>query len=91
MNMIKQHRPAYMSGFEDAKIEFETVEELLEIDFVKNFSDQPEFYRFSFSQMDGDPYAGGLMCENNEGRSWWVVGYLIAPVELPDWKPVYAS
>lgn len=92
MNTIKQHRPAYFSGFENKVVLFEDVVELLEIEFVKNFSRQEGFVRYS--QTDQEASYGSrsvmLMAEYNDGYSWWVVGYLDSPVKgLPHWTPKY--
>jgi len=84
MNRIIQHRPAYFSGFENEEHEFETISELLNIDFVKNFSDSKDFYKYSF-----EPDRLYLVAEYKEGKEWWVVGRLDKPVELPAWEPVY--
>lgn len=38
MYKIKQYRPNYFSGFENVIVEFNTIEEFLNIDFVTNFT-----------------------------------------------------
>lgn len=37
MATIKQYRPAFVTGYENQTIEFNSVEELLKIEFVDNF------------------------------------------------------
>jgi hypothetical protein len=96
MNKIKQHRPAYVSGYEDAVVSFTTTEELLNIDFVKNFAKDiggDTFYRFSISPADSPGVRQTLMAEYNNGKKWWVVGFLDTNegITLPQWSPVYDS
>lgn len=80
MNKIKQHIPGYVAGVKRRVAEFETLEQLLDIPWVKLMKDRPGFHRFSLS---GDR----LMAEFQQGRLWFVVGYLDEPVEgLPVWK-----
>jgi len=89
MNKIKQYRPNLVTTTEENKIvSFETTEELLNIDFVKNFSNRDNFYRFSLS-IDNYFNQHSLMAEYDEGREWWVVGFIDNPLEvnLPKWMP----
>ena len=86
---IKQHRPAYFTGFVDVVVEFSTREELFQIDFVKSFSSQKNFSRFSLSENYGRHV---LMAEFDDGYSWWVVGYIDQPpdeIGLHIWEPKY--
>ena len=82
-NRIKQYRPAFFTGYENETVEFTSTEELLEIGFVKNFSRNDNFYRYSLSD-------NALMAEYEDGRKWWVVGYIGYPskVSLPKWEPI---
>jgi len=80
MNAIKQHIPDFCEGFEKALVEFNTLEELLAIDFVKKFSTFPKFHQFSMND-------GHMIAEYRGGREWWVVGRIREPVEgLPAWN-----
>jgi len=74
MNTIKQHIPAFCEGFDKKTAEFNTLEELLGVAFVKNFTRVPTFFRFSQNDRH-------LIAEYRGGREWWVVGYLQKPVE----------
>jgi len=90
MNKIKQYRPNLVTTTEDNQmVEFETTQELLNIDFVKKFSNRNNFYRYS---LDIDNYFNqySLMAEYNDGRDWWVVGFIDNPqdIDLPKWKPI---
>lgn len=83
MNKIKQYRPAFIDCEDDNKeIIFNTTEELLGIDFVKNFSQNGNFYKYSISE-------NHLMAEYENGYEWWVIGYINNPkeVNLPKWIP----
>jgi hypothetical protein len=79
MNKITQYRPAFFEGYENATVEFKSAEELLNIPWVANFANRPDFHKFSVSDEH-------LMAEYRGGREWWVVGLLDKPVaELPKW------
>lgn len=88
MNQIRQHIPGFVDGIEPAEATFSTLDELLSVPFVARFREIVDpgkpFHRFSYSE-DGNL----LMAEYDEGRSWWVVGYLREAVDgLPNWEPV---
>ena len=84
---ITQHRPAYFTGFENEVVHFTTAEDLLRIPFVANFRTLEQFHRYSLWIEDGRPV--GLMAECDEGRRWFVVGFIKGqPPSLPTWKPV---
>ena len=90
MPVIRQHRPAFFEGWENEVVNFNTVEELLAIPFVKNFSDQPNFDKYSISKSDmGDM----LMAEYDGGLIWWVVGHLkeAEDLQIPVWNDHRAS
>lgn len=77
---IKQYRPNYYSGFDNEEADFNSVDELLNISWVKNFSNDRSFYRYSVSD-------DTLMAECNNGYDWYVVGILDSPVSgLPNWR-----
>ena len=85
---ITQHVPNYISGCDPRVTEFESLEELLEIEWVKQWSthdmkDLP-FWRYSESKGKYDII---LMAEWKEGdkHTWWVLGYLSESVGLPEW------
>jgi hypothetical protein len=89
MGTIKQHIPNFVSGFDPVTTEFETLDELLSLDFVKRFNDgDNSFYRFSVNDYSTRVH---LMAEYDEGRKWWVVGYIYGiakdDIGLPQWKP----
>jgi hypothetical protein len=88
MGTIKQHIPNFVSGFDPVIQNFKTLEELLDIDFVKQWSADEDFHQFSIGPYDSRWH---LMAEQNNGKRWWVVGYIIGIVRdelnLPDWKP----
>ena len=80
MNQITEHVPNFI-GMDKPRIsKFKTCKKLLEIPWVKSFSDDPEFYRYS---MDDE----SLMAEYKKGKDWWPVGNIKNPasVDLPKW------
>lgn len=82
MNTITQYRPAFFEGFENETAEFDSLKSLMEIPFVKGFSDGKGFYQFSYSDEM-------LMAEFHEGTEWLVVGRMREPVlGLPKWYPI---
>ena len=65
---------------EPEEASFKTVEELLEVPFVKHFTEDRHFHRFSIADEH-------LMAEYEEGRKWFIVGTIDRPksVKLPNW------
>ena len=79
MAKITQHRPSYFSGFEIQTFDFNSIEELLEIHFVKNFNAEfnSKFFQYSYSEYSDEPTKKFvLLAEYNEGKEWWVIGYV---------------
>ena len=70
MGQIKQYLPAYFSGFELETRTFNSLEELFKIDWVKEFSNDAVFFRYSI--------ASGhiLMAEYDNGFEQEVVGFI---------------
>jgi hypothetical protein len=68
-----------VEGYPKALVEFNTLEELLAIPWVKSFSVHKTFYRYSVSDYH-------LMAEYRGGREWWVIGQLKNnDIGLPKW------
>ena len=92
---IKQYRPGFFTGYENEVKSFNSLEELFAIEFVNNFTKNPinepdpRFHKFSKSTPSEDTTI--LMAEYEEGKVWWVVGYLSDAdeivKELPLWVP----
>ncbi len=101
MATITQYRPAYFSCFENKKEYFVTIEELLNIEFVRTFSrlpngaTNPTFYRYSIEKYsDHKGYEYVLMAEYREGLEWFIVGYIndnLIMNQLPVWTPKYQA
>ena len=84
---ITQRIPNFVDGGIPKKSEFETVEELLNLDWVKRYRDDPiikelPFYQYSKSEDTSKPL---LMIEYKDetDHKWCVVGYLRDDVDLP--------
>lgn len=73
MNKIKQHvtSSARPKPQED---EFYTLDELLDIAFVKEWTHAPGFSRYSQMRYTDDMYL--LIAEFNEGKVWCKVGFI---------------
>ena len=81
-NRIVQHLPGYID-FGIEIVAFDTLEELLAIEWVKWWSDHPGFYRFSLDNH--------LMAEFDNGYKWYALGRLRNPVNLPKWEAKYKN
>lgn len=80
-NEIRQYRPSFFEGFGNETVAFDTVEQLVEIPWVKNFATDKDFHQFSMSDKS-------LMAEYDGGKRWMVCGTLKNPVEgLLKWEP----
>lgn len=77
-----EHRPAYFTGFENKTYNVDNFEQVLEIPFVKFFSDSPGFFSFALSVETNPNYKLMLMAlydwdeEYNGCKRWVVVGHL---------------
>jgi hypothetical protein len=79
---FREHRPGYFTGFENQTYDVKDFNEVLEIPFVKKFSEGKGFYSYAVS-VDTEPeYRLTLMAlynwddEYNGCKTWLVVGYL---------------
>jgi hypothetical protein len=83
MNKITQYRPGCFEGFDTKINDFETLEELLNIPWVKRWSEDESFHCLA---------KGGekLMAVLENGKKWWVVGMIENPddIDLPKFKDV---
>ena len=79
---FKQHIPNAVSGVEPKEFEFETLEELLDVEMVTRFSDDPKFSFWSLGN-------NCLMAVYGDYEKWLVVGYIDHPklLDLPDFSP----
>ena len=89
-NHFKQRLPGW-ADFQRTEFDFMGQKELLAHDILKRWESDNDFHRFSISTSDS-PYAHKytLMVELEEGRKWWVVGYIdhVEGIDLPEWVPV---
>jgi len=90
MAKFTEHRPGFVSGFENHSYEFETKEELLDIEYIKQWANDSEFHRFSirkdYSDVPGKEHV--LIAEIDKGQEWWRVGYISQTEvvnEFPKW------
>jgi hypothetical protein len=99
VNVMKaeQYRPNFFSGFEQEQNNFDNTQKLLNIEWVKSFSNHDNFHRFSLSR-DENKYGGkpqhSLMAEYNNGFEWWVVAMIrdenISGIDdIPEWEAKY--
>lgn len=88
---LKQRFPNFFSGFTPKEYEFDTVAELMELPFVKQWVSKNNFFKLSKSRMDSSQQI--LMCELNEGKDFWAIGWLYNSydLELPVFSKVICS
>ncbi len=93
MSKIRQYRPNYFSGFENETKEFSSLKELLSIEWVDSFRNQPDFHQFSINNPSSHSRSEyTLMAEYKNGNEWWVVGFIDENEiikELPIWAAKY--
>ena len=71
---IRQHRPNFVDTDDPLLIdEFRTTEELLSIPWIKEWQEEPDFYRYSLTR------DFKLMAELENGYGWWVIGTCFVP------------
>lgn len=93
--IVSKYRPAYFSGFDKTEHIFNTMKELLNIDWVKEITEYEDLHRLSIA-IDEDNNQHKLMAEFREGYDWYVVGFIyghdITPIsDMPIWKEKYKN
>ena len=89
---VKRRFPNYFTVFEETEHEITTKEELLELDWVKNYSEIKGHMGVYYSPSTNKEYPDHLMAlsKNEEGRViYFVVGYIFgngAELGLVDYK-----
>lgn len=96
--LVQQHLPGYVD-MDRQSVHVTTKEALLDLGFVKRFSEMAAFHQFASSGFETDPKTGKLyitlVAELDEGYEWFVVGYIHADLEMltgldfPLWTPKY--
>jgi len=92
MNFIIQYRPAFFSGYENETREFNSLDELLQIEWVASWTEYEDFYRFSICKHSRDKHPYTLIVELNEGFKWLVIGFIDNDSyidKLPNWIAKY--
>jgi hypothetical protein len=84
MNKIQRYRPACFSGYEDESASFNSLDELIKIEWIASWKEDKDFHKFSISREQW------LMCELKGGTEWWVVGYFHEVYnEVLTWFPIW--
>lgn len=89
MNQINQRIPAWMDCAEPQSSMFETLDELLLIEWVSRWKNRPNFKQFSIKTGPEEiPYSSSLMAEWDNGEKCMVVGSLKTPqgLSLIEWE-----
>lgn len=84
MYIFVMHIPNFVDHDCPEEFEFTTYQELLDNPLINRLAESSGFYRFSISH-------NRLMLELNEGKQWWVIGYILPSYDfgLPQWAPIY--
>lgn len=91
---FRGHRPGFIDA-DDAppELAFDTLDELLAMDWVKGFSEHEHFNHYALglhqTMFRGDKGEHHLMGVYKDGKEWWVIGYLsenATRLGLPIWK-----
>lgn len=83
MNRFKKHIPSFVdTDQENPWYEFETTDDLLNLEVVKQYREEKEFCHFALAD-------DSLMAVTHNGYRWHVVGYIEKSEEifLPKWEP----
>jgi len=81
MPRVKEYIPSICEVRElPEPVEYKTKEDLLELDFIKRWAEDPEFYKFSY---DGNH----LLAELSEGYHWYVIAIVegVETLGFPAW------
>ena len=82
MNHIRQRVPGFIDGVTPHEADFETLDELLALEWVQKYTQRTSMKFSHFAQADESIF----MAMYNKGEKWIGVGYLTHPVDgLPDW------
>lgn len=78
MNKLFLHKPGFVDGKTESPLEFESTEDLLNLDAVKQFKQGETLFRIS-----GD----FLLAVYDKGFEWWVVGSILntKTLDLFEW------
>lgn len=79
-----EHRPSYFTGFENKEYELDDISQVLDLEFVKNFSKSGNFYGYFITYHDTNDLNKPLKLmalynwsdEYNGCQTWVVLGYL---------------
>lgn len=85
---VRQHIPGFVTGVEPEECDVNSMQELMELPWVDHWevdiNPRTKFYRWSVDRSSRDRSL--LMAEySRNDRQWWVVAYLPALADLPDW------
>lgn len=94
---VRQHVPSFVDGVEPRKTYVFNTEDLEQLEFIRHWSQQQMFYRFSVHRNYYDPEFDGkgthlMLAEFDHGKHWWVIAYLRGDDSLeilakyPEWE-----
>lgn len=88
MNEIKRYRPSFCEGFPEESQEFESLEELLRIPWIKKWEESDGFFKWAKSCR---PLQSSLMALFDGGKKWWVAGFIkdAESLDLPNLTDVW--
>lgn len=87
---ITRHVPTFCEGFAQFEHNATDFDGLLSAEWIKNIKQQDKFYKFSFTKYLSGNDVFILMAEFEEGKRWWVVGFIqdckMEDINLPEWR-----
>jgi len=85
MPTVKQRIPAFCDGFTAEKSEFNTIDDLLAVSFIKSFTSFADFSGFA---IDKKMEPTLLIATYKKGKEYWVIAYIddSSTLKLPEWK-----
>ena len=83
---VTRYLPACLSGYPEEHADFNSLDELLKIEWIASWKEHKDFYQYSISREQW------LMGEFKDGREWWVIAYFPEVFdELPKWFPKWIA
>lgn len=89
---VKRRFPNFVSGFDETEHTVYSMEELLEVDWIKHITDGESFHKLAIGREEREDIPDTLMVvthydqEYGGCKLWWVIGYVLeGDLDLPEW------
>jgi hypothetical protein len=82
---FQQHIPNFVDGATPVLLSGETIDDILASELPQRWF--KDGWSFCWDANFSDKFPAVLMCETQDKKKWWVLGYLSeVPSSLPRWK-----